>query len=144
MGKKIVCDRSKCSGCLACIVACIDQHAESSSEKGISCRIYEKHTSPTGLCIYKTRNCLHCDDPACVKVCPVGALYKDERGFVIPVKEKCIGCKACARACAYDVPRFDENGKIVKCDGCSVRIAHGLLPACVSICNTGALELEDK
>ena len=39
------------------------------------------------------------------------------------------------------VPRFDPEHKIVKCDGCSVRVAMGLEPACVRACNTGALKL---
>ena len=47
----------------------------------------------------------------------------------------------CLKACPYDVPRFDPEHKIVKCDGCSVRVAMGLEPACVRACNTGALKL---
>ena len=49
--------------------------------------------------------------------------------------------KMCLKACPYDVPRFDSEHKIVKCDGCSVRVAMGLEPACVRACNTGALKL---
>ena len=91
--------------------------------------------------IYVTRSCLHCEEAACLKVCRYGALKRDERGFVIPVRENCKGCKLCLKACLYDVPRFDSEHKIVKCDGCSVRVAMGLEPACVRACNTGALKL---
>ena len=141
---KIVCDMSKCSSCLACVVACIDQHSEKPSAGDISCRIYEKKQSPkTDWCRYETRCCLHCKDAPCVKACPAEALYTDERGFVIPVRDTCIGCRAGAAACPHDVPRFDADGKLVKCDGCRLRVAHGLEPACVSTCNTGALKLED-
>lgn len=138
---KIICDWNKCSGCLACVVACIDQHYDETVEDALSCRIYEKKTSErSGLVCYKTRSCLHCQDAACIKACPVGALIK-ENGFVIPLREKCIGCRACAKACPHDVPRFDKEGKLVKCDGCAARVACGLEPACVSTCNTGALKL---
>ena len=138
---KIICDWNKCSGCLACVVACIDQHYDETVADALSCRIYEKKTSErSGLVCYKTRSCLHCEDAACIKACPVGALIK-ENGFVIPLREKCIGCRACAKACPHDVPRFDKEGKLVKCDGCAARVACGLEPACVSTCNTGALKL---
>lgn len=137
---KIVCDMKKCSGCLACVVACIDQHYDETVGDALSCRIYEKVQSESGLVCYKTRSCLHCEDAECIKVCPVGALIR-ENGFVIPFRDKCIGCRACAKACPYDIPRFDKEGKLVKCDGCAVRVAHGLEPACVSTCNTGCLKL---
>ena len=138
---KIVCDINKCSGCLACVVACIDQHYDETESDALSCRIYEKHCSPrSGMVCYKTRSCLHCEDAACVKACPAGALV-NENGFVLPIREKCIGCRLCAKACPHDIPRFDKEGKLVKCDGCATRVAYGLEPACVRTCNTGALKM---
>lgn len=140
---KILCDESKCSACLACVVACIDQHSQDLGLGAVSCRIFEKKKSEKSDWLrYVTRSCLHCENAPCVAACPVGALYTDERGFVIPLREKCIGCHACAKACPHDVPRYDSENKIVKCDGCSTRIAMGLEPACVSTCNTGALKLK--
>ena len=141
--KGIHCDLEKCSGCLACVVACIDQHYEEEQSDAVSCRIYEKQVSErTGFMSYKTRSCHHCEDAACITVCPEQAIYRNEQGYVISVKEKCVGCQACAAACPYDIPRFDGDGKIVKCDGCYVRVVHGLKPACVQACNTGALKMK--
>ena len=137
----IKCDQDKCSGCLSCVVACIDQHYSEDQADAVSCRIYEKVVSErTGWMSYKTRSCLHCENAACIDACPANALYKNEQGFVIPVRENCIGCQACAAACPFDIPRFDREGKLVKCDGCYVRVAHGLKPACVQSCSTGALK----
>ena len=139
---RIVCDEKRCSGCLACVIACIDQHHCEGEAGAVSCRIHEKITTDSGLVRYSVRACHHCEDAPCVKVCPEQALYINEMGLVIPVREKCIGCRACEAACAYNIPRFDSEGKLVKCDGCAVRQAHGLLPACVKTCNTGALNLK--
>lgn len=139
---KIICDLKKCSGCLACVVACIDQHYDETVEHAVSCRLYDRFTAESGMTCYKTRSCLHCENPECVAACPAEALVKNEQGFVIPIREKCIGCRACEKACPHNVPVFDEEGKLVKCDGCAVRVAHGLEPACVRACTVGCLKLE--
>ena len=139
---KIVCDLKKCSGCLACVVACIDQHYDETVEHAVSCRLYDRFTAESGMTCYKTRSCLHCENPECVAACPAEALVKNEQGFVIPIREKCVGCRACEKACPHNVPVFDEEGKLVKCDGCAVRVAHGLEPACVRACTVGCLKLE--
>lgn len=139
---RVVCDEKLCSGCLACVVACMDQHYDETKTDAVSPRIYEKRVSGrTGLVSYITRSCLHCEDAACLKACPMHVFEKDEQtGAVIAQQEKCVGCKKCLKACPYDVPRFNNENKIVKCDGCAVRVANGLEPACVRVCNTGALK----
>lgn len=139
---RVVCDQSKCSGCLACVVACIDQHYEETQEDAVSPRLYEKKVFPRGLVRYETRSCRHCADAACMRVCPVRVFERTENGFVVAAhRERCIGCRKCEAACPFDVPRFDAENQVVKCDGCAVRVACGLEPACVRACNTGALRL---
>lgn len=142
---KVICDKSRCSGCLACIVACMDQHYDETEVNAVSPRIYEKYTSEKSeLMHYVTRSCLHCADAPCMNGCPMKVFERTENGYVVAVhKERCIGCRKCARVCPHDVPRFDAEGKIVKCDGCATRVAMGLLPACVKACNTGALKIEE-
>ena len=138
---RVECDEARCSGCLACVVACLDQHYDATEENAVSPRIYEmRKREHSDLETYITRSCLHCEEAACLKVCRFDALKRDERGFVIPVRENCKGCRLCQKACPHDVPRFDQKGKIVKCDGCSVRVSMGMEPACVRACNTGALK----
>lgn len=138
---KVVCDKKFCSGCLACVVACLDQHYDETEVNAVSARIYEKCVSEkTGFASYMTRSCLHCEDASCMNVCPKNVFERTKEGFVVAVrKADCIGCRKCSKACQYDVPRFNAEGKIVKCDGCAERVARGMEPACVRVCNTGAL-----
>lgn len=141
---RIICDESLCSGCLACVVACMDQHYEGDNSDAVSPRLYKKRVSQrSGMTSYITDSCRHCKDAACMTACPSDAIKRDERGFVIVWQEKCIGCRRCRTACPFDVPRFGTDSKMVKCDGCSVRIACGMEPACVRACNTGALNVKN-
>ena len=97
------------------------------------------------------RACMHCTNPACVSVCPSGALYVDEEtGLVTYDSSKCIGCQYCRSACPFDVPRHTnvgltgDNIKINKCTGCVDRVKQGRKPACVSTCQPGALQFGDR
>lgn len=81
---------------------------------------------------------LHCERPACVSACIVGALSKLEDGSVVWDDSKCIGCRYCMVACQFQIPTYDYNKSIDphirKCDLCYDRRKDGKLPACVDIC----------
>ena len=87
--------------------------------------------------------CMHCDHPACVSACIVGAFTKEENGAVLWDSDKCIGCRYCMVACPFQVPAFEFDKalqpEIVKCDFCYDRTTEGKLPACVEICPVEAL-----
>ena len=100
--------------------------------------------------------CQHCDNPSCVKVCPVGATYKDEEtGVVRQDYDKCIGCRMCIAACpftgvrsfnwgepayAVDVTLGDaevaphQKHTVEKCTFCYQRTSQGESPACMEVC----------
>ena len=146
MKKQIILDVDKCVGCGACVVACMDQHdrmfdhpeGEAPNRRVITAEI---GSYPDASIRYASVACMHCADPACVMGCPTGALYKDpETGAVLANKALCIGCHSCALACPFGVPRYDLEDKVLKCDQCHGRTECGLLPACVKICQTGALQ----
>lgn len=83
--------------------------------------------------------CNHCEHPACVQVCPVGATFKAEDGTVLIDHDYCIGCRYCVQACPYGARYFnEEEGVSDKCTWCYHRITKGLMPACVEVCPTGA------
>ena len=105
---------------------------------------------------FLTLSCQHCENPACVKVCPVGATYKDgDTGVVRQDYDKCIGCRMCMAACPYtgvrsfnweepqhvadfafgdvDVPAHEKH-TVEKCVFCWHRLAKGVEPACLEMC----------
>ncbi len=99
-----------------------------------------------GMSLHFPRSCLHCENAACVTVCPTGASYKrPEDGIVLVDYDKCIGCKLCSWACPYGAREYDQQqGVMKKCTLCVDRIYNETLaeedrqPACVLACPTGA------
>jgi formate dehydrogenase iron-sulfur subunit len=85
---------------------------------------------------------MHCNVPACVSVCPVGALEKLDHGPVIWDTDKCFGCRYCMLACPFGIPRYewwDPVPKVQKCDMCqNTRLIKGEETACSWICPVGA------
>ncbi len=95
--------------------------------------------------LFVSQRCMHCDDAGCMKICPApGALYRTKEGAVGIDKDKCIGCRLCVAACPFNVPRYDEKGKISKCHLCFDRIANGLSPACAKTCPTEAIKYGNR
>jgi anaerobic dimethyl sulfoxide reductase subunit B (iron-sulfur subunit) len=90
-------------------------------------------------------SCNHCAAPACMAVCPVSAILKDEdTGAVWIDQEACIGCRSCEEACPYAIPVLDEEtGKEVKCDMCRDYLAQGKTPLCVVTCSQRVLDFGD-
>ncbi len=145
----IIYDPDKCCACGACSVACLDQNdldptAGQSAFRWVT--EYEDLKGERGNCAYLSISCRHCTDAPCVTGCPVGCLQKDpETGMTVYDRSKCIGCHSCSMACPFGVPSFSESdGKMIKCDGCYVRLQNGMQPACVRACAFGALRCVDE
>jgi formate dehydrogenase iron-sulfur subunit len=86
---------------------------------------------------YVRKQCMHCQEPSCASVCPVGALHKTPEGPVVYDADRCIGCRYCMQACPFNVPRYQWSSNVpavVKCDGCIDRIRRGDEPACAEAC----------
>ena len=141
-------DTSKCIGCGACAIACMDQNdlePQSGGSPFRQCFTVEKGCGKDSPTAYLSMGCMHCEDAPCVAACPTGCLRKDpETGFTLYDNTNCIGCHSCAMACPFAAPGFGKDGKLVKCDGCVERVRHGLEPACVRVCPYQALQLIRK
>ena len=135
-------DLDRCVGCYSCAVACMDQNDIDPEDKGSLWRDVAS-LSDKGKIRYAALACMHCNDAPCVISCPRGAISKDkENGLTVSDKSKCIGCHACVMACPFGSPKFDSDGKMEKCEGCSARVENGLIPACVRVCPTRALKYD--
>ena len=156
-------DISKCIGCKACQVACM-QWNDLRDEVGTTTGIYDnpvdltdqswtvmrfaEYKSPEGKLEWLIRKdgCMHCEDPGCLKACPSpGAIVKYGNGIVDFNSANCIGCGYCVAGCPFNIPRISQkDNKAYKCTLCSDRVAVGLEPACVKTCPTGAIQFGAK
>jgi Fe-S-cluster-containing dehydrogenase component len=159
MTKIITCDVSKCNGCYNCQTVCKDEHvdnewqgyAKPQPEIGqfwVHVKEVVGGTVPKVKSYYLPEFCNHCDKPACLDSCKIGAIYKRDDGFVIIDPDKCNGCGDCKNACPYDAIYANDSLNICqKCTGCAHLLDAGeKLPRCVEACPTDALsfgEAED-
>lgn len=150
-GNGVLIDASACVGCKSCQRACkLANNLPSDGRettlsattltvvdfKNISPKVDQPEIKPV------KRQCMHCDNPACVSVCPVGALVKTESGAVTYDADKCIGCRYCMMACPFGVPKYDWNSpnpKINKCAQACMANGKATSPACVQACPVKAL-----
>jgi len=178
-------DLSRCNGNRACVKACVEENNQSRAnpdgkhsnpiewitvyqmdkDKGIdfdhATAYYEDETVPAEDKFYFPVQCQQCENPPCVKVCPVKATWMEKDGIVVIDYDWCIGCRCCMSACPYDARSFNwcepnlpadevnpkmhvlgnrprKRGVVEKCTFCIQRTREGLYPACHDACPTGA------
>ncbi|MDR3694075.1 4Fe-4S dicluster domain-containing protein [Mucilaginibacter sp.] len=159
-GKKfvMVIDLSRCKNLKKCQSACNHAHDLNPGENWIKVDPMQsaEHTAP----YWEPTTCMHCDEPPCVKVCPVDATFKRQDGIVLIDSDRCIGCRFCMAACPYSTRVFNwgapeipadvasqpysaetsipqKKGTVGKCDFCADMTRMGMLPHCVSACPNG-------
>ena len=159
----MVIDVRRCIGCYACAVACKMENNLPNDiwwnrilTKGGEGQESSGGVYPNLSLAFYPLACQHCENPACVKVCPVSATYKDsETGVVRQDYDKCIGCRMCMAACPYtgvrsfnwEKPKYSvefavgdiespahQKHTVEKCTMCWHRLAKGLEPACIISC----------
>ena len=134
-----------CVGCNACEVACKQEHNLPVGPRWIMVFPDSPREIEGRLQLrYVVTHCIHCSQPLCQDVCPVGAITKREDGIVLIDEELCTGCKDCIEACPLGVMQFDEEkGLAGKCDLCVERIERALQPACVAACPSHCIYFGD-
>jgi formate dehydrogenase iron-sulfur subunit len=156
-------DVSRCIGCKACQVACMewndvrddvgrnlgvyDNPIDLTDRTWTVMRFYEEELPEKGLSWLIVKDgCLHCEDPGCLRACPApGAIIQYSNGIVDFQQDACIGCGYCQTGCPFNIPRYSlKDQKAYKCTLCSDRVAVGLEPACIKTCPTGALHFGSK
>ncbi len=109
-------------------------------------------TPPDVDALHVSISCNHCEDPACVRVCPMANILKEPDFGAVLVGKSCISCGKCSSACPWDAPQYYDSNYanyaqsdpkrplMTKCTMCYDRISEGLRPACVVACLGRALE----
>ena len=150
MSKAILYDSTLCVGCRACEGACAERwglpyNDRVAAEEKISA--HKLTTIETHGDKYSRRLCMHCAEPTCASVCPVGALQKTALGPVIYDASRCMGCRYCMQACPFQVPAYEWSSqfpKVRKCNMCYERQVSGQPTACAAACPTGATVCGDR
>lgn len=165
-------DLSRCTGCQCCVVVCSHTNAWPESTQWRQVPGVELGDGETPRRLFLPLNCMHCDSPPCLEVCPTKATYQRPDGIVGINAALCTGCGYCIVACPYLARSIatapaptpfsrttpitrDVTGICVKCDFCQEKLDAGLAaglvpgidrdatPACVNACTSQALFFGD-
>ncbi len=158
----MVIDLRRCDGCAKCTEACQVTHHLPKSFEWIK---VHKRKSTRGQEFFMPQPCMQCENPPCLRVCPVGATFRDGEGVVLVDQDICIGCRMCMAACPYGARYFNDaeppaytnpfgrptpqfpvpqqKGTVGKCMLCVHFTGTGKLPACVEACGMYALYIGD-
>lgn len=168
---------SRCKGYRDCVDACVKENNLGRDSQVQYIRVLEMNQGDSNLensehyydpaevpvegKYYMPVQCMQCDDPPCVKACPVEATWMEPDGVVVVDYDWCIGCRYCMTACPYwarhfnwtepEIPAEEMNldthylgnrprprGVVEKCHFCLQRTRKGRQPACQEACPTGA------
>lgn len=134
MSKILTISPEKCIGCRSCELICAFNKTGEFNPKESAVTVLSFEEAAISVPVM----CMQCEDAACVKVCPVGALSRNENGAIVTDEKKCIVCKMCISACPLGNMTFSAiEKKIVKCDLC------GGSPKCEQFCPAGAIEYKE-
>jgi len=157
-GKKkgVLVDLTRCIGCRGCQVACKSWNERKTGKTALEGNftnpkqlnsdtftrigfIEQDKADQQPVWSFIKSQCMHCEDPACLSACPVGAFSKTEQGAVVYNFGRCIGCRYCMVACPFNIPKYEWESTspwIRKCTFCADRLADGKVPACIKVCPT--------
>ncbi|MGA7614840.1 MAG: 4Fe-4S dicluster domain-containing protein [Thermoanaerobaculia bacterium] len=151
MTRALLYDATLCIGCKQCEEACAQKNSLPYDSAIAEETRTSEHKFTTVLTAgdekFMRKLCMHCEDPSCASVCPVGALYKTAWGPVLYDADKCMGCRYCMVACPFGVPKYEWNAvipRVRKCIMCPDLTAAGKATSCSDACPTGATISGDR
>ena len=172
MPKTILVDTSRCTACRGCQIACKEWH-ELPANKTTQYRWgshqnpqdlnpnnyklvrFNEHRDKDGVVRWNffPDQCRHCEIAPCKEIGDgyiEDAIVQDEKTGAILYTDKTRKFtkeqfEEMREACPYNIPRRDEmTGLMSKCTMCNDRIHNGMIPACVKVCPTGAMQFGDR
>ncbi|BBO75690.1 formate dehydrogenase 2 subunit beta (cytochrome c-553) [Desulfosarcina widdelii] len=169
MAKSFLIDTSRCTACRGCQIACkewFELPANKTKQTGSHqnppdlnpnnykiVRFSEHLEGNTIRWYFFPDQCRHCIDPPCVAVggdIVEGAIIHDKKTGAVVYTDKTRQLseetfEEMRESCPYNIPRRDPTtGRISKCTMCNDRVVRGLLPVCVQVCPTGAMNFGER
>ncbi len=150
----LVVDTKKCSGCMACMIACTLAHTGEINPAYSRIQVKKNVFGTYPNDDIEQFVCRQCKVPRCLQVCETGALHADpETGVRIIDKEKCDGCQKCLKACPFKPARIiwnKEENCAMKCDLCADTPywddegGAGKKQACITACPLKAIKFTSE
>ena len=134
-------DPERCIACFGCVTACQSWNNLPPNTSFRKLKTLWQNENSMPRIRHASVACMHCTNPACIPACPKKAIHKNNSGLVLVNETLCISCRACQKACPFNVPNFPDNGPMKKCDLCHALVENNHTPPCVATCPTRALSL---